>query len=304
MSLKGLFHLIVIYIVWGSTYLAIRIAVKEGAGFPPFTMAGTRVICAAAILLLWARLAGARIRITRKEATILIAAGVLLWLGGNGLVAWAEQRADSGYAALLVGTMPLSVAIMESLIDRRKPTFRLIGALLVGLAGLAVLNGPLLMEGAIEDLYAAIALISATIFWGYGSIMQRRNPVKVSSEVHSGYQQLFGGMALLIAALLAREPVPTPTPQAWGAWSYLILFGSVFAFTSFVRALRLLPTNIVMTYAYVNPVVAVFLGWLILREPVTWWTLGGTVLIVLGVAGVFHERGVQARRAITAQKTQ
>ena len=94
----------------------------------------------------------------------------------------------------------------------------------------------------------------------------------------------------MIAAAMTGEPKPTPTPEAWAAWAYLAIFGSVFAFTSFVKALRLLPTNIVMTYAYVNPVIAVFLGWIILDESVTWWTLGGTVLVVLGVMGVFSEK--------------
>lgn len=301
MSLRGLFHLGVIYIVWGSTYLAIRVAVREGSGFPPFTMAAMRVFAASLILFLWGRAIRGRFRLTRRQAMLVGTSAVLLWVGGNGMVGWAEQSVDSGYAALLVGCMPIWVAIMEAVIDRRRPSFRLFGALLVGLSGIAVLNGPMLVHGRLGDLIAGLALVFATISWGVGSILQRRHPVPIALEVSSGYQQAIGGAGLLLVAVLTREPAPEPVPEAWAAWGYLVLFGSVFAFTSFVKALRLLPTHIVMTYAYVNPVIAVFLGWLVLGERITAWTLGGAVLVVLGVMGVFHEkrRGVSAEASKT-----
>lgn len=290
MNLRGLIHLFVVYIVWGSTYLAIRVAVREGAGFPPFGMVTMRLLLGSAILFGWARLSGRRLAITRGELLILIPVGILLWLGGNGLVTVAEQRAHSGYAALLVGAMPIWVALMEAMIDRRWPSWRLIVALLIGLAGVGVLNGPVIREGELGDVLAAAALISAGVLWGLGSIIQRRNPTTVDPVVNSGYLQLIGSGAVLFMALVTREPLPAPTPPAWFAWGYLVVFGSVLAFTSFVKALRLLPTSLVMTYAYVNPVVAVFLGWLILSEPFTLWTFAGSVLVILGVAGVFHER--------------
>lgn len=284
-----------VYIVWGSTYLAIRVCVREGAGFPPFTMAAMRVFSAAIILFSWSILARKRIKAERWELSVLCGSGVLLWLGGNGMVSWAEQRAESGYSALLIGALPLWVAIMESIVDRRLPTLRLVGALLVGLAGLAVLNGNVILEGAPEDLYSALALVAAAVLWGMGTILQKRKAVTLKPEVSSAYQHMFGGIALLLAAMIMTEPRPTPIPQAWMAWGYLVIFGSLFAFTSFVKALRLLPVNIVMTYAYVNPVVAVILGRAILGEPITRWTIGGSVLIVLGVMGVFHERRAQTR---------
>ena len=295
MNIRGLLHLVVVYIVWGSTYLAIRVAVREGAGWPPFTMAGMRVLVACVILFLWAAAVRGSIRITRREAWTLAAVGALLWVGGNGLVAYAEQRADSGYAALLVGALPIWVAIMEAIIDRRRPSWRLMGALVIGLSGVAVLNGPVLLEGTFEDIIAMIALLLAPLFWGMGSLLQRRRPASVGPEANSAWQQFFGGVALMLTALLAGEGRPTPIPEAWAAWGYLVIFGSVFAFTSFVKALRLLPTPVVMTYAYVNPVVAVFLGWAILREPFTPWTAAGSVLVILGVAGVFHEKRREAR---------
>jgi drug/metabolite transporter (DMT)-like permease len=236
------------------------------------------------------------LRVGKRELAVLFVSGVFLWVGGNGLVSWAEQRADSGYSALLIAALPLWVAIMESIIDRRPPTWRLLGALLIGLTGVGVLNGPVILAGSPRDLFAAFALIAAAILWGIGAIFQRRKALSLGPEVSSGYQQLFGGIGLFVTALIAGEPRPSPIPEAWAAWSYLIIFGSVFAFTSFVKALRLLPTNIVMTYAYVNPVVAVILGWVILNEPITRWTVGGSVLIILGVMGVFHERRSGKRR--------
>lgn len=297
MNLRGIFHLIVVYIVWGSTYLAIRIAVREGSGFPAFTMAGMRVVTASIILFAWAMLARHGLRVGKRELGVMFVSGIFLWVGGNGLVSWAERRADSGYSALLIAALPLWVAIMESIIDRRPPTWRLVGALLIGLAGVAVLNGPVILAGSPQDVYAAIALICAAILWGIGAIFQRRKALSLKPEVSSGYQQLFGGIGLFLTALIVGEPRPTPIPEAWAAWMYLVIFGSVFAFTSFVKALRLLPTNIVMTYAYVNPVVAVILGWVILSESITWWTIGGSALIILGVMGVFHERRYEKQKS-------
>ncbi len=300
MQLRGLVHLLIVYIVWGSTYLGIRIAVREGAGFPPFVMAGTRILTAGSILLLWAALARRRIRPTRSDLLVFASSGILLWLGGNGLVSWAEQRAESGYTALLVGSAPLWTTTLESFLDRRPPTLRLVGALLIGLAGVGVLNYPVMRHGSSADVVAALALFLAVVSWGTGSVYQKRRTVTLPPEVNAAYQLLFGSVALLLLSLIAGEPRPTPTPAALAAWAYLIVFGSVIAFTSFVKSLQLLPVSVVMTYSYVNPVIAVLLGWMILGERITMWTLAGSVLVILGVMGVFHEmrRARNARRRI------
>jgi drug/metabolite transporter (DMT)-like permease len=287
---SGLVHLLVVYVVWGSTYLAIRVAVREGSGIAPFALGASRTLVAAPLLLLWNLLRRGRLRPTRSEWRILIVSGLLLWIGGNGLVNWAEQRAASGYAALLVGTMPMWVSLIEAVLDRRPPSWRLAGALLLGFAGLGVLTYPVLRHEAPADHWAALALVVAPLSWGLGSVLQSRHPVALSPTASSAYQQLIGGIGFLGVSLLLREPAMHPTPTAWGAWGYLVVAGSIVAFTSFLQALRRLPTRIVMTYSYVNPVIAVFLGWLILHETVTAWTAAGTVLVLLGVAGVFHER--------------
>jgi drug/metabolite transporter (DMT)-like permease len=146
------------------------------------------------------------------------------------------------------------------------------------------------------DAGIVVALVMAAVTWGAGSILQRRQPVEAPPLVSAAYQLLFGGVGLALVALVAREPLPQPTGEAWLAWGYLVLVGSLLGFTSFVQALHLLPINVAMTYAYVNPVIAVVLGALILHEPITLGTLSGMALVLLGVAGVFRERYPQAGR--------
>ncbi len=287
---RGLLHLLVVYLVWGSTYLAIRVAVREGAGFPPFTMALMRVMVAAVILMTWARLKKDRIRLTRTEIILLCGSGNLLWVGGNGLVTWAEMRASSGLAALLVAAMPIWGELITAIVDRRLPTLKMTGSILLGFAGVGVLSWPVLQSGNRADVMGVVALLLAPLFWAIGSIWYQRRKPDLTVRVVSAWQMIFGGIGFLVFIVIRGEPLPHPTPEAWAAWAYLVIFGSVFAFTSYMATLRLLPYQVVMTYAYVNPVIAVFLGWLIISEVVTGWTLAGAVLVVAGVAGIFNNR--------------
>lgn len=289
-SRTGLAHLGIVYVVWGSTYLAIRVAVREGSGFPPFHLACLRVFAASAFLLGWAALRGHRLRPTRGEAVVLAGSGLLMWVGGNGLVTWAEQHANSGLAALLVGVMPIWGAIIEAFLDRRVPSPRLIGSLLIGFCGVGLLSWPVLRDGTTSDVWSVVGLLIAPLTWVAGSIwVQRRRP-DLSIRAVSGWQQLCGGLGFLVVIALVGEPRPAPTPQAWAAWGYLTVFGSIVAFTSYVSVLRLLPLELAMTYTYANPVIAVFLGWLLLGETVDRWTLAGAALVLAGIAGVFNNR--------------
>ncbi len=278
-----------VYVVWSSTYLAIRIAVREGAGFPPFMLGLTRSALAAAVLFAWSRLRGERLRLSRPELLTLAASGLLLWVGGNGLVTFAETRAASGLAALMVAASPIWAAIIEAVLDRKWPSLQLAVSLLIGFSGIAVLTAPEIMTGVQADTIAILALIGAAITWASGSVLQARRPVSVSPRTSSAYQMAFGSVGFAALVLLFREPLPTPTPEAWIAWVYLALLGSIFAFTAYVTALRLLPTRVVMTYAYVNPVLALMLG-SFLNEQITAWTIAGSLFVLLGVAGVFRER--------------
>lgn len=286
----GYFHLLVIYLVWGSTYLAIRIGVRPGSGFPPFAMGASRLLAAGVLLLLGALATGHSLKISKENCKNLALSGIFLWVFGNGLIMWGEQRANSGYAALLVATAPIWSVFIGSLLDRKWPGKLLVGSLLTGVVGIGVLTAPVIMSGSHSDLLSVAAIIVASLCWACGAVLQQRRPVKLNILVSSGYQQIFGGVGFVIAALILREPLPHPVAAAWWAWAYLLVFGSLLAFTSFVMSFRLLPLTIVMTYAYVNPVVAVVLGWLILHEPLSGWTVGGTMLVLLSVAGVFHDR--------------
>jgi drug/metabolite transporter (DMT)-like permease len=286
---EGLLNLFVVYLVWGSTYLAIRIAVREGSGLPPFLMAAGRTVIGGLLLWVWAKSKGEQLKLDRKDALLLAVTGAMLWIGGNGLVNWAEQRFHSALAALLVASTPLWVAALESVIERRTPSLLLACSLLLGFCGTGFLSYPVLAGGVHADILSIAALFFASLCWGSGSLLQRRHGIHLSARVTAGYQQIFALPGFLVLSYLTGEPRPAPLPSAWMAFAYLVVFGSVIAIASFTRALQILPTKVLFTYSYVNPMIALFLGWLILSEPITPWTLLGAVMIILGVVGVFKE---------------
>lgn len=284
----GLLYLLIVYVVWGSTYLAIRVGVREGSGFTPFMFGAMRVFVAGAILLAWAAIMRQRLLPTRRELLILFSSGILLWAAGNGLVLLGETRADSGLAALIIASTPIWVALVQGIWDRKMPSLLLIGSLLVGSIGIIILSMPTIQSGLKGDFLSILAIILASLTWAVGSVIQSRNPSGLSPVVNSAYQMIFGGVGFAILAIVLQEPLPHPTPEAWAAWGYLVVFGSIIAFTSYVQALQLLPITIVSTYSYVNPIIAVILGWLILGEKITVWTIGGAIFLLIGITGVIR----------------
>lgn len=287
---SGIFHLFVVYVVWGSTYLAIRVAVREGSGLGPFWLGASRTLLAAVLLLAFVALRRRRLKPSRPELVVLVTSGVLMWVGGNGGVNWAEQRLDSGLVALIIGSMPLWVALMESLLDRRLPSLLLASSLVIGFVGLVVLSLPLLRSGISGDAASVAAVLVAAVSWGAGSLLLRRRPPALDTTAVAGVQQLAGGVGFALFALAVAEPLPTPSSAAVVAFAYLTLFGSIIAIRSYVRALQLLPTSLVMTYTYVNPVIALLLGWILLDETITGTTIAGMALILAGVIGAFRDR--------------
>jgi drug/metabolite transporter (DMT)-like permease len=287
-SWRGLVHLFVVYIVWSSTYLAIRVAVRPGGGFPPFALAAMRTLLAFPLLLLLAKARGLRIRPTRQELPILATSGILLWAFGNALVVVAEKRVDSALAAILIATTPIWVTLLECLADRCLPSKLATVALLTGFIGAGLIGYPALHSGVRADAIAVVVLLVAALSWGGGSLLQRRHPVGLDPIVSAAYQMLFGGLAVAILSFGFREPMPHPTATAWLGFSFLLVFGSLISFTSFLKALHLLPTRLVFTYGYVNPVIAAFLGWLLLGEHIAGVTVLGAGLVLLGVAGSFR----------------
>ncbi len=289
-STSGLLNLIIVYVVWGSTYLAIRVAVRPGAGFPPFTLGLFRLALAGAVLLGWSLLRKKKLRINRDEFLVLAASGLLMWTAGNGLVAWSEQRVDSSIAALLVATTPLWTTFFESLLDRKLPSLMLALSLMIGFSGTALITAPTLQNGDGADTFAILALLISPTCWALGSIIQNRRSVSLEPVASSAYQQLFAAIGFAVLVFVTDEPTPDPSREAWVAWAYLLIFGSIIAFTSYVKVLQLLPMSVAMTVAYVNPVIAVILGALILGELITITTVAGAALVLVGVAGVFRAR--------------
>lgn len=282
----------VLYVVWGSTYLGIRIGLE--ADLPPTLFAGWRLVPAGLLLLGIAKLRGRSLRIRIDQYRIVATVGLFLLVGGMYFTFLAEQTIPSGLAALIVALLPLWVALAESFIPGMdRPTARGYLGLVIGFGGLAVLIAPRLtgITGTPAELGGIALQILGTWLWTTGSIVSKRNPVDVDSMVATGYEMLTAGAVLVVVGTLAGEwPRFVLTPTGAAALGYLIVMGSSVAFTAFVWLLKHAPASKVMTYAYVNPVIAVFLGWaagsvgLVPAEPLDGWVFAGMAIIVSGVA--------------------
>jgi drug/metabolite transporter (DMT)-like permease len=266
MKTKIWIALLALYIVWGSTYLAIKFAVET---IPPFMSGGMRFLVSGAILLIWRRAAGDAWP-TKRQWRSTAVVGILLLLGGNGLVSFAEQRIASGIAALIVGTVPLWLVLIEALRPGGvRPTPLAILGLLTGFGGIYLLVGPSeLSIGSLQfDSIGILAVIVASFLWSIGSIYSRSADMPNSSLIATGAEMLTGSAALFIVSGLLGEwrgfDLGAVTTQSWLGLAYLITFGSLVGFVSYIWLLKHAPVSLVATYAYVNPLVAVFLGaWL------------------------------------------
>jgi drug/metabolite transporter (DMT)-like permease len=264
---RALWAYITVCIVWGSTYLAIRVGVES---LPPFLLAGVRFLIAGGLLALWARFRQDPLPATPREWGTLAIAGILLLLGGNGLVVWAEQYVDSGAASVFVVTVVIWTAVFDALIPGGKTRFcwQLVGGLLLGLLGAAILTGVGAESFRTDALKGPLALLLASGSWALGSVYLKRRGVGVSATTASAVQMLAGGLALtLVGAALGEGGAWHPTREGLAALAYLIVLGSIVGFTAYGYALRHASPTVVGTYAYINPVVAVLLGWLLLDEP-------------------------------------
>lgn len=283
----GIASLLVVYLVLGSTYLGLRVAVSGDGGLPPFSLGAIRLAAASLILLAWARLRGDSLALSWSSIRRLAVTAWLMWLGGNGLITWAVTRVDSGYAAMFMATIPMWAAVIEAVLERRAPRAVEVRGLALGLAGIVVLSWPRVAGGSVE-LVGMLALVAAPMCWAAGAVFQKRRPAQVSGVASAGYQLVFGAMGFAAVALLRGEAVSLPATEPALALGYLIVFGSVIGFACYVHALRKLPATLVMTHAYVNPVVALLLGWLILAEPLDVATWAGTGFVLMGVVTLFR----------------
>lgn len=277
----------IVYVVWGSTYLAILFAIDT---LPPFLMASVRFFIAGGALYAWARLFGGAAAPTRLQWRSTAVIGVLLLFGGNGLVVWAETRIPSGVTALLVGIVPCWMVVLDWLRPGGvRPSAQIVVGLLLGLVGLFWLVGPdALLGGGRTDLVGAGAVLLASLSWAAGSIYSRHAVVPASPFLATATQMLAGAAALGVLGLALGEPwrfdAAAFSARSVAALGYLIVFGSIIAFTAYVWLLRVSTPARVSTYAYVNPVVAVLLGWLLADEALTIRMIVAALVIVSGVA--------------------
>lgn len=280
-----------VYVIWGSTYLAIRFAIET---LPPLLMAGSRFLVAGGVLYAWMRWRGR----TRPEGRHWLGAtvvGGLLLLGGNGGVVWAEQTVPSGLAALMVATVPLWMVLIDWWRPGgTKPARIVLLGVVVGLAGMVLLVDLEETRGTAVHGVGALVLILASLSWATGSLYSRRANLPRSPFLATAMEMIMGG-ALLTTVGLARGELGTFDPtqvsgRSVGAVAYLIVFGSIIAFTAYIWLLRVVSPAKAGTYAYVNPVVAVALGWALADEPVTGRTLIAAAIIIVAVALITSHR--------------
>lgn len=285
-----------IYMVWGSTYLAIRFVLET---MPPFSTAGVRFLIAGTLLYAWSRSRGAA-RPTRIQWRNTAIVGGLLLLGGNGGVMWSEQYVPSGIAALLVAILPFWMVLLDwARPGGQAPSRGVVIGLVVGLIGLVVLIGPDALNPSVTSeaaalsgngvrLSAAIVLMLASLSWAIGSIYSQHSDLPRSANLATGMEMLAGGALLFTLGVIAGEPIGFDPAQvsarSLGGFLYLITFGSLIGFTAYIWLLKHAAPARVATYAYVNPVVAVFLGWALAGERLSVRTAIAAAIIIGAVA--------------------
>jgi drug/metabolite transporter (DMT)-like permease len=299
-----------VYVIWGSTYLAIRFAIET---IPPFLMAGARFLIAGGVLYGWLRARGVE-RPTRVNWVAATVVGGLLLLGGNGAVVWAEQRVPSGIASLLAATVPLWMVLLDWIGPKgTRPGAWVSAGIALGLAGIVLLVGPgTFAGGAPIDHVGAAALVLGSLAWAAGSLYARRGRLPASPLLGTAMQMLAGGALLVVTALFTGElgavSTATISLKSAGALLYLVIFGSLIGFTCYIWLLRVSTPARVSTYASVTPVVAVVLGWAFAGEPLTMRTLiaaavivGAVALITVGQRGGPEAPGPRFRERVTGR---
>jgi drug/metabolite transporter (DMT)-like permease len=300
---KALVAYLLVCTVWGSTYLAIRVGVMR---LPPMLFAGTRFIIAGLLLAGIVLAIGDRLPRRLHDWKVNAITGVFLLLGGNAVVVWAEQHVESGAASVFVAAVPLWAAFFDALWPGGTTvlTWRVAAGLALGFLGSALLAGVTPGELMHADLAGPVALTLASASWAFGTVYSKRNPTDTSPYAASAVQMLAGGTVITLLGLLLGEAGRWHWSGAGlGALAYLVVFGSIVGFTAYAYALRHASATVVGTYAYVNPVVAVLLGWLILREEVTARTVAAMVLILGAVLMIQLAPGVHGKAGHPAGRT-
>jgi len=275
----------VIYVVWGSTYLAIRIVVET---IPPFLSAGVRFLVAGVLLMGFLALRRTPLPNASQWKHSMVS-GLLLSVGGNGLVVWAEQSISSGLAALLVALAPVWFALLDWLRPGgKRPQLKTVIGIVIGFAGVILLvSGRSASDSHSSSLWAALAVVVAGILWAAGSLYSKHSPNPGSPWMNAAAQMICGGAGLMLLAFIcgeqSRADLAKVSARSAIALLYLIVFGSWIGFTAYVWLLRVSTASRVSTYAYVNPIIAVLLGWLVLGETISGRMLWGALVVLAGV---------------------
>jgi drug/metabolite transporter (DMT)-like permease len=273
-----------VYLFWGSTYLGIDIAVQT---IPPALMCAVRFSIAGVVMLAVCAATGRRIFYSRKQIALCAVVGILLLMGGNLTLSYAELSVSSGLAALIVAITPLWFLVLDSLLlGHHRISARGKAGLLLGIVGLFILVWPELRSGTIghRELWASISLIGGSFSWALGSVLSKKWQSGMDVFSATGWQVTAAGVSNFIFALFAGDLARVRwTVRGVSATMYLVVCGSWIGYTAYIWLLEHVPTSKVSTYAYVNPVVAVFLGWLVLHERVDGYILAGSAIVVLSV---------------------
>jgi len=274
---------------WGTTYLAIRIGVRT---LPPALFAGTRFFVAGLVFLAYLKIRGVPLP-NRRDLLNIAIVGILLLVTANGCVVWAEQWVPSGLAALIVATLPFWVSGLEALLPsgNRLNVFKVLG-IVIGFFGLVILLAPEL-KSSIDQVYlkGVLALLFAPLSWAMGSVYAKYHPVRTAPLMAAALQMVIAGIILMLIGVILHEvPRFDLNPEGLAALAYLAIFGSIIGYGSFIYALAKLPAAKVSMFAYVNPIIAVLLGWLILGEQLDWRVAIATAVILLGVVLVQSAR--------------
>jgi drug/metabolite transporter (DMT)-like permease len=270
-----------VYLFWGSTYLAIAIAVRH---FPATVIGALRFSIAGVLMLGWCLLTGKKISISRADGLRLLVVGVLLLTGGNVVLAWTEQYINSGLAAMIVAVVPIWVALIEMLIGGDRLNRLGWTGLLLGIGGLFALLWPDMVNGTAigkRDLAVCLVLVLGSLSWALGSVLSRRFSLGIGPFAATGWEMLFSGIVNALLSLGFRDFRHADWDRAgWLAILYLVIFGSLVGFTAYIWLLEHVPTPKVATYAYVNPVIAVFLGWMFRGELIDRYMVIGMFVII------------------------
>lgn len=278
-----------VYLIWGSTYLTIRIAIES---MPPFLMAGVRFMLAGAILYAFVRRPGTnRERITKRHWLSALIIGACLLLAGNGIVTWGEQYVGSGLVALIVATVPLWMAVFAPLFGGSRVRWTAALGIAIGLAGVGLLLRP---GGAAPTEWQTYVVPAAPLLWALGSLYAQRAPMPRQALTATAMEMLAGGGLLFVVGLasgeIGRLHLSAITSASWWAFAYLVLVGALVGYSAYIWLLHNVSSTAASTYAYVNPLVAVILGAIVLGEPVGWFTIAAGAMIIVAVAFILYSR--------------